>query len=152
MLKLNPHLSPFPVNKGPLSTLPASFLGLWGGNLGANPSGLLPVHQGIIYTLGISRQGGSSYQEEVGGALSLGVPHNLANAFSPFCSHRVAKPWPCFQTCPAPTPTPPSAYPKTSCHLKEEKTLSGGGEEVRQHEGQRPPSDRLILGHRAACS
>lgn len=31
-----------------------------------------------------------------------------------------------------------------SCELKEESALSGGGEEGRQHEGQRPPSDRLI--------
>lgn len=38
----------------------------------------------------------------------------------------------------------PSTYPESSCYLKEERTLSGGGEEGRQHEGQRPPSDRLI--------
>lgn len=50
-----------------------------------------------------------------------------------------------------PTPTlfpdaarSPGAYPQPSCDLKEERTLSGGGEEGRQHEGQRPPSDRLI--------
>lgn len=52
---------PLPVNKGP--SVHSACLLPWalGGNLGANPQGLLPVHQGIIYTLGISRQGGSSY-------------------------------------------------------------------------------------------
>lgn len=66
-------------------------------------------------------------------------PIALPMPVSPFCSHRV------------PTPAlfpdvarPPGAYPQPSCDLKEERTLSGGGEEGRQHEGQRPPSDRLI--------
>ena len=40
--------------------------------------------------------------------------------------------------------SPTSAYPQPSCYWKEARTLSGGGEESRKHEGQKPPSDRLI--------
>lgn len=66
-------------------------------------------------------------------------PMALPMPVSPFCAHRV----------PTPALFPdvarsPGAYPQPSCDLKEERTLSGGGEEGRQHEGQRPPSDRLI--------
>lgn len=105
---VNPPLSPFPVNKGPLSSQPASCLGLHAGNLGINPPNSCQFRRGIIYTLGTSRQGSSGYQEAMGECLSLhpssppGVPQNPARTFNLFSFHRPLSLGPVFRCGQAP--------------------------------------------------
>lgn len=86
---LQPHLSLFPVNKGPSVQSACLLPWLWGGNLGANPQGLLPVHQGDYLYSGDQQAGRFKLPGEGGGAPSLGVPHNPANAFSLLYFHRI---------------------------------------------------------------
>lgn len=110
--------------------------------LALTPKGYCQFIRGLFILWGSAGREVQVTRRRWGGAPCLGVPHNPARAFSLFYFHRVASPGSVSKHV---QPLPAGqCLPTTLMYWKEARTLSGGGEESRKHEGQKPPSDRLI--------